>query len=158
MRFAVGRQREPQRFLGGGLADRAGDRDDLAAHAFARGTSQPTQSFEHIVDDEQRRVGKPLALAFRHHDQARAGFHRCVDETVTVAIVALDREECVTSRQCTAVDRNPRYPGGQSPGAIGLHDRRHRVNRPEHAHATLPCSAASTASWSEKGKTRSPMI
>src|SRR5262245_63053782 len=119
MRFAVGRQREAQRFLGGGLADRAGDRDNLAAYTFARGTSQPTQSFEHIIDNEQRRVGKPLALAFRHHGQARAGFHRCVDEIVTVAIVALDREECVTSRPCTAVDRYTRFTWRQRPGAIG---------------------------------------
>ena len=50
------RQREAQRFLGAGLADRAGDRDDLCL-ASGRAPRAPSVSsaVEHIGDDEQRR-------------------------------------------------------------------------------------------------------
>ena len=128
MRFAVRRQREPQRLLGRGLADRAGDRDDLAVQALARGARQRPQAFERIVNDQQRRVGKPPALTFRHHGQTCAGFQRGVDEVVTVAIVALDRKECVALAQRAAVDGDTGNPGGQISGALGLHRVRHCVD------------------------------
>ena len=40
MRLAVGGEREPERFFGAGLADRAGDGDDFGVRAGARGARQ----------------------------------------------------------------------------------------------------------------------
>ena len=57
MRLAVGGERELQGLLGGGLADRAGDRDDLGLRARARGAAEIAQGLQHVLDDQQRRVG-----------------------------------------------------------------------------------------------------
>ena len=75
MRLAVGGEREPQRLLGRGLADRAGDGDDFGLRAGARGAGQIAQALEHVGDDQQRRVGGKLpALVARDHRKAGAGF------------------------------------------------------------------------------------
>ena len=52
MRFAVGAEREAQRFLGAGLADRAGDGNHLPLEARARGAAEIAQGFEHIVNEQ----------------------------------------------------------------------------------------------------------
>ena len=144
--FRRRRQRKPQRFLVAGLADRTGDRDDLAAQARTPGARQPAQAFKHIVDDQQRRAGKPLALAFRHHRQTA---HRLSAQ----ARRSRDRRDCRPGsrrmrRLCRAnacLSRCPN-PGGHISVAPGIHRGRHCVGRPEHAHATLPCNAVATAS------------
>ena len=59
--LAVLRQRKPQRFLGAGLADRAGDADHLGLHARPRGGGEIAQAGKHIGHDEERRVAGKLA-------------------------------------------------------------------------------------------------
>ena len=105
MRLAVGGKREQQGFLGAGLADRAGDGDDFGARARARGAREIAQSFEHVGDDQQRRIGgKARAVVARDDGEPGAGFERGLDEVVAVAVVALDREEGVALAERAAVD------------------------------------------------------
>ena len=73
-------------------------RRSRAARASARKPSSTSSTTSSGASAE------PPALTFRHHGQTGAGLQRGVDEVVTVAIVALDREECVALAQRAAVD------------------------------------------------------
>ena len=117
MGLAVGGEREAQRLLGRGLADRAGDGDHLALEARARGAGEIAQGLEHVVDDEQRRVGGEARAHVAGDDgQARAGLERVVDEVVAVARLALDGEEGLAARQAAAVDGDAGDVGRQRAG------------------------------------------
>ena len=106
MGLALGFQHALERFLGRGLADRAGHRDHLAFEARARGMRQLDQAGEHVVDHEQRRVGGELfALRRRHDGERRAGLQRGINEGVAVMNFALDGEVSITRRDSAAVDR-----------------------------------------------------
>ena len=74
---AVRTERERQRLLGRGLADRAGDGDDLRRRPRARRSREIAQRREHVVDgDEPRVVAQRIAQAVdavaRHHREGGA--------------------------------------------------------------------------------------
>ena len=56
MRLPTPRERQTQRFLGAGLADGAGDRDDICSRAHARCPRQVAQAFQDVGNDDERRV------------------------------------------------------------------------------------------------------
>ncbi len=104
---AGARQHERQRFLGRGLADRAGDRDHLAVQSLPRRARQIAQAFQHVLDHQQPRIGcKRCALRRRDHRKSGAVLQRRLDEVMAVAAVARDREKGVARLQRAAVDRN----------------------------------------------------
>ena len=69
--FAVLRQRKPQRFLGAGLADRAGDADHLGVRARPRRGGERAQRGEHVGHDEQRRIVRQLGTPLGGDDGER---------------------------------------------------------------------------------------
>ena len=72
MRLAVARQRELERLLGAGLADRAGDADELGRAALPRGARQRDQALQHVGHHQQRRVVREhAALCSRRRPQDR---------------------------------------------------------------------------------------
>ena len=105
MGLARRREREPQRLLGAGLADRAGDADHLGLRARARGAGEIAQAFEHVRHDQQRRVLRErVALVGGDDREAGAVGERGRHEFVAVAGVALDREERLAAPDAAAVD------------------------------------------------------
>src|SRR5262245_16455916 len=154
-------KRETQRLLRAGLADGAGDRDDLRPCTRARRVRQVTQTLEHVSDDEQRRVpGKVVAPVGCNDRKARTRLERGLNEVVAVAVVALDGEERFPGRNRACVDRDARHLGRQPTRRRSADRGKHRPDGPERliGHATLPASAAATASWSLNGDTCLPMI
>src|SRR5581483_7037777 len=146
---------------GRGLADRAGDRDHLALQARARGASEIAQAFQHVVDDQERRIGGELvALDAFDHRQRGPGLQRGDDEIVAVMDVALDGEVGLARLNGSAVDGEPDDPVRQRAVGGGAHRVRHCFRCPEQdrAHATLEVSTAATASWSLNGRVLSPTI
>src|SRR5664280_240272 len=159
MGLAVGGEREEQGLLGAGLADRTGDGDHVGARASARGGGEFAQSLEHVRDDQQRRSGGKLrALIACDHGKHGAGFERGLDEVVAVAIVARDGEEGLALADASRIDGQAGHLGRQRAGFLRAHGGGHGVEGPQRAHATLPCKASATASWSENFKMRSPII
>ena len=148
MRLAVLRQRKPQRLLGAGLADRAGDADELGLAARTRGTRERDQAVQHVRHREQRRVlGKFIAPARRNDGKAGVLLQCRLDELMPVARIALDREERLARRDRAGVDRKPGDAGRQRAMLLGAHRLRHRLDRPQRrAHATFSRNAASTSS------------
>ena len=78
---AIRAERERQRLLGRGLADRAGDGDDLRRRARARRSREIAQRRQHVVDgDEPRVVAERGAQAIDpvacDHREAAAGLER----------------------------------------------------------------------------------
>src|SRR5262249_35106645 len=105
MRLPTPRERQTQRFLGAGLADGAGDRDDLCTRARARCPRQVAQTFQDVRnDDERRTVRKLLALVGGDNRKAGARFERGRNEVVAITVIALDGEEGLAGRNCTRVD------------------------------------------------------
>ena len=148
MGLAVARQRELERLLGAGLADRAGDADEFGGAARPRRACQRDQPLQHVGHDQQRRVVRKHAALVRGHDsQPAAGFQRRLDEIMAVADV-LEREERFARRDGAGVDRQARHGGRQRALRLRAHRLRHRLDRPQRtrAHATFSRSAASTAS------------
>jgi len=102
-------ERELERFLGAGLADRAGDADDFRLQARSRGVGKLAQGVEHVRHHEERRA---FDLRWQHaapvggnDSEAGAGVERIRHEAVAIAVVAGDREECFTPADAAAVDR-----------------------------------------------------
>ena len=142
-------QHPPQRLLGGGLADRAGDRDHLRMEPRARGISESNQTGQHVIHHQQRRVARELvALCGPHHRQRCTGLQRRGDEIMAVVDVALDGEIGFTRRDGAAVDGKARYRFRQRAIDRGAHRLRHRDRGPQwrRAHAPLGANAAATAS------------
>ena len=161
MRLPTPRQRQSQRFLGSGLADGAGDRDDLCTCARTRCPRQVAQTFEDVGnDDERRTVGKVPALVGGNNCKAGAGFERGRNEIVAIAVVPFDGEERLAGRNRTRVDGKTHDRARQCIRIGRAHRAKHRLDGPERPidHATLPASAAATASWSLNGNTCLPMI
>ena len=149
MGLALRRQHRAQRFLGRGLADGTRDRDHLRCQARARGQRKIAQALEHIVDDQQRRIGRELcALRARDHRKRRAGLQRGVDEIMAVMHVALDREIRLARPDGPAVDGKAGDRFRQRAADGGAHRLAHRLRCPQwrRAHATLDESAEATAS------------
>ena len=146
MRRTLARQHELERFLGAGLADRAGDADHCRIGAVARSAAERTQSLEHVLDDNKRRVlSEQLRLRLRHDRDPGPGSERTRDKVVTVAITG-DGKEGVARLQGAAVDREPADGGRHRPAHMRLHGIRHCLDGPQsRAHRTLSPSACATA-------------
>ena len=134
MRRAVARQCQTQGFLGAGLADRAGDGDDFAGKARARGAGKLTQGFQYVVDEQERRVGEARALRARDHREAGAAFQRRLDEIVAVAGIALDGEEGLALADGAGVDGDAGHLGRQPARFLRPHGGGHGVEGPEGGH------------------------
>src|SRR5262249_39034111 len=161
MGLAVAGKRQTQPLLGARLADRAGDADDFRSRARARRPREVAQALEHVGNDEQRRIlGKALAPVGGDDRKPGACRERGRNEVAAVAVVAFDGEDCFAGRTRARVDGNARHRRRQRPVARGAHRSNHRLDGPERpiGHATLPASAAATASWSLNGSTCLPMI
>ena len=147
VRFGIRRKREPQRLLGAGLADRAGDRDHLGGRARARGARQIAQSFQHVGDDQQRCFGRKLrALVARDHCEAGAGLERGIDEFMAVAVIACMAKKASPRAKLRLSMARPGDLRRQRAGFFGVHGLGHVVDGPERAHATFSFKAAATAS------------
>src|SRR5215472_4828560 len=167
MGFAAPRKRQPQGFLGAGLADRAGDADELRRRARPRRLAKLAQGEENVRDDQERcRGGEFRPPVGRYHCERGAGRERRGHEIMAVAVVARDGEKRFARRDAAAVDGDSGHAVWQRPEALGAHRLRHRIEGPERlverptvAHATpFPASAATTASWSLNGNTCLPTI
>ena len=148
MRLAILAEREPQRLLGPGLADRTGDADHLGRGAGARRGGKIAQRGKHIRHQQERRAARHCAAAIGGDDGQRGiGLERPRDEFMPVALIAFNGEERIAGGNCAAVDRNA---GDRLRRALALGADRgsHRVNRPQRArrHAASSLSAAATAS------------
>ena len=100
MRAALARQHELERFLGAGLADRAGDADHFRLRARRAPRGQIAQGLQHIVDDEQRRIAPELHRASLATTTARPAPAVSAHSTKSCpSRFARDREEGVTRLQ-----------------------------------------------------------
>ena len=72
VRFAERRENAAQHLLGRGLADAAGDCDDLAAEPVAPGAAQPRQRRQGVVNLQQRRGSIDPGQRPVHHGAGRA--------------------------------------------------------------------------------------
>ena len=132
MGLAVAPERQPQRLLGSGLADRAGDADDLCRRTRARRPREVAQSVEHLGHDQQRRIrGKAGALVRGHHRKGGTGRERGRDEIVAVAVVALDGEKRFSGRNRAGVDRDAGNGRRQRAHPCGAHRFGHCVDGPK---------------------------
>ena len=142
MRHACARQHELQRFLGRGLADRAGDRDHLAVQPRACRACQIAQAFEHVIDHQQRRIGRKRSrFVLATHRETGAVLQRGFDEIMAVAAVARDRKEgiarlqaCGCRSKCRSTERRQRAlraiaPASRRPSPRRVHSgtRTHRA-------------------------------
>ena len=94
MGLAAARQREPQRLLRAGLADRAGDADELRIAARARGAGRAARSASSTSGtiSSGASFGIARGLVRRNHREARARLQRGRHEIMAVAHVG-QREE-----------------------------------------------------------------
>ncbi len=148
MRLAVLGQRQPQRFLGAGLADRTGDADHLGLRARPRRRGERAQADEHVGHDEERRIVRHIGAPVGGDDgEPRFGRERGGDEFMPVAAIG-DGEERFAPADRAAVDGNARHGLRQRAVALGAHRRRHVVDGPQRAraHAASSFKAAATAS------------
>jgi hypothetical protein len=147
MHLAIARQRKPQRLLGRGLADRAGDRDDLAAAARARRGGEVAQAIEHVGHDQQRRTGRHFtSLVARHNREPGTVLDRRLHEGMAVVRVALDGEEGLVGRDRAAVDRDAADRLRQRASAFRPHGGGQRLDRPQGSAHAVSSSAVATAS------------
>ncbi len=148
MGLAVFGEREPQRFLGAGFADRAGDADHLRRRARPRRGGERAQRLEHVGHDQKRRVRRQLrAPVRRDHRESGLGRERRAHELMAVAAVAGEGEERFARRDGAGIDREPGDRRRQRALALGAHRRRHAVDGPQRhpAHAASSSRAAATA-------------
>ena len=145
--IALSGQGDPGHFLGRGLADRAGDGDDLALHAGAAGAAQRLKRGQNVRDDQQGRViGDTLGNAA---DQRGAGalFQRLGHEIMAVPR-RLQRDEQIARLDGAGVDGNPphrkvaRHPPAGGGSSILRGPKRH-ILPSSAATATDACSASS---------------
>jgi hypothetical protein len=128
MGLALRGQHAAQRLLGRSLADRAGDRDHLALQPRPRGAGQVAQALEHVVDDQEPRIGgKLVALSALDHGERRARLQRRGDEIVTVMHVTLDGEIGLAGLDGAAVDGEPDDAVRQRAVGRGPHRVSHRL-------------------------------
>ena len=124
---AAMRKRPGEQLLGPGLADAAGDGDDMGGAPLARPAGQGAEPFEGIDDQQQRpaagsppaglpatgltATGLPLGPA-AHHRRRRLAFERCRHEVVAVMVGPGECHEQVARGDAAAVDRD----AGGAPG------------------------------------------
>ena len=146
VRLAVARQRELQRLLGAGLADRAGDADELW-RCCARGPRAPARSAPSSTSgttSSGASLREHAALVGGDDGKAGAGFQRRLDEIMAVAHI-LEREERFARRDGAGVDRKTRH---------GLAAARLAASRPSPSPSPRPSTAAAHATFSRKRRRR----
>ena len=160
---ALGREHRLEGFLGAGLADASGNRDDVGRGARAGGAGEMVEPLHGVVDDQERRVpGQALGDA-AHHRRRRAALERPGDELVGIVFGALDGDEEIAGMKRAAVDGNALgLPGtgavaagrgvGFDGGPQGGCRRRH------HDAPPMPATALRTCSRSSKGMISPPTI
>ena len=116
MGIARGRQREAQHLLGAGLADAAGDRDDLRLCDRALAASPIFSSaLSTIVDDEQRTAARPSSSVGRDTMARPApAFSAVCGKIMAVDAIALDGDENVALGDrcgCRSTRRSAALPG-----------------------------------------------
>src|SRR5262249_56331590 len=97
-----------RRWLGTGVADRAGDADDLRGRARPRGAREAAQSFEDVGHDKERRIAdsveaqRPTPIG---GDDRKAGAtpERGGDEVMAVAAGPLNPQESPAQPGAAAV-------------------------------------------------------
>jgi len=143
-------QERPGYVLDRGLADRAGDGDDLALHAGAAGTAKRLECGQDIGHDQQRRI-LGNALGDAADQPGAAALQRLGDEIVAVEGRALQRHEQIARHQLAGVgadraetDIRTLQPARARCTAIT------QFEAADHATRYL-CSAASTIAWSLQG-------
>ena len=104
MRRAGARQNRPDRFLGGGLADAAGNRRDFGGTAGPAGPGEIAEPIKGIRHDDQS-IAKPIGffLADQRRDGAIGEGLR--HEIMAIEPVALDGNEQALRRDLTRIDR-----------------------------------------------------
>ena len=130
MRPAEALEGEPHRLLRPGLADRAGDRDDLRGRAPAGRGAEAAHGIEHVRHDEERAGPAELGGAlFRDHRRRRALGQRAAHEAVAVMNVALDGEEELARLKRARIDRDA-GDGRHCAEGAGFGRRQQFVRRP----------------------------
>jgi len=100
-------ERDAQHFLGAGLADRAGDRNDARLRPRPRRRAEALQGAQGVVDRENRLMrGNPGAARPGDRRGRRARLEGARDVVVAVARLAPDGEEEIAGLQRAGVDRN----------------------------------------------------
>ena len=133
MGLAVARQREPERLLGAGLADRAGDADEFCRAARPRGACQRDQPLQHVGHHQQRRVLRRTCRACpRRRRPARAPAFSAASTKSWPSRHVLEREERFARRDGAGVDGKARHARRQ---------RALRASRPSPAPSPRPSTA-----------------
>jgi hypothetical protein len=151
---AEGGQDGTHHFLGGRLADAAGDRDHLALEAGAGEAAHAGQGCQRVIDQQG-----PVGAGYRamHQGAGRALGHGIEHEVMAIAAFAHQGDEQVTRHQGAGVDGHAgrvEGAGDRAAGGLGQVDR-----GPERGHAVpFPSTRARTTLASSKGMTVSPMI
>jgi len=159
VRCAVGGEGKPQRLLGAGLSDRAGDGDHLRLGAAHARQGQRTQRVEYILDEQQRRIAKRLAAERATTASPAPAFSAPLDNSWPSQIIALDGEDRRRLWQRAAVawkyrrSRPAGRPDFSAAMAAAMASTVHSALMPPPRAA-----AAATASWSENGKILPPTI
>ena len=116
MRLAVLRQRQPQRLLGAGLADRAGDADHLGVGARARRGREIAQRREHVGHDKQRRIVRHVRTPVGgDNGEAGLGRKRRGDEIVAVAVSPWMAKNASPRPMVRLSMESPDTPAGSAP-------------------------------------------
>ncbi len=97
----------PQSLFRRRLADRAGNGDDPRRRAHARCSSQSFKSVQNIMNDVERPGAlQDVGMIFIDDRGRRAFVESCGDMIMSVAALALDREEEIARHQRARIDRN----------------------------------------------------
>jgi hypothetical protein len=142
-----------QRFLGAGLAGRAGDGDDLCLDAVARRDAKFFERRQHIADDDHGNVETPERRQFRfgNDEQHRSSGHGGVAKSWPSIVSPLMAKKASPGTRRAAVDGNTRDAFRHDADWPAIHRGDHRFGRPEQAHPASSLSALRTSSWSENG-------
>ena len=164
MRLARRREREPQRLLGAGLADRAGDaRSTLACERAraARARSRKPSSTSGTTSSGASSGNRAAPVRRDHGERRRPLASAAAHEFVAVAGVALDREERLAARRWCGCRWKCRDIAAGSAPARSARIACAMASTVQSGALLMPPSppsAAATASWSLNGSVRSPTI
>ncbi len=107
MGLAIGGERQGKRLFRRGLADRAGDADELGGRSCARRAGEIRERRQHIRDHQERRLGGETPKLVGGNDrERRPGGERRRHEVMAVAIIAGYRKEGIAGPETAAVDRH----------------------------------------------------
>ena len=144
MRLAVGGEREAQRLLGAGLADRAGDGDDLgrASARARRGRDRARPSSTSSTSKQRRIGGKARALARARRRRAPApAFSAASTKSWPSRFSPWMAKKASPLPSVRLSMEMPRHVGRQRAGFVRAHRRAAMASMcvQSAAHATFPC-------------------